>query len=267
MGMMQQEEVMEALEQQESQGMTRRALRIWAFVFVCLGILSRSVLQNGILHIQTVSPEELLEQMSASRLTMILTTAALVLQAVETCAIPIFLFLLVEGVGHTGNVGKYFLRVLGLAFLSEIPYNLAMSGKLWEPATRNPVFAMAVSLALFYFLKRYQGASPLHLVVKLFVFTAAMLWVGFLGVEYGPAILVLAVVLWLLRLHAKFRILGGAATAAVCSLFSPYFMASAMSFLILHFYNGQKGKENRLAGYLTYPILLLVGALATYLFL
>lgn len=257
---------MESLEMQRPQGLSTRALRIWALFFAAAGIIGRCVLQNGILGIHGMSAQELQELMSESKLNMILITASLVMQAMETCAIPIFLFLLVEGVRHTRSIGRYFLRVLGLAFLTEIPYNLAMSGTWLDPATRNPVFAMAVSLALMYFFRRYQERSPIHFMVKLLVCTAAVLWVGFLGVEYGLPILFLALVLWAIAPYPRLRILVGALASVLCCLFSLFFMASAMSFLILHFYQGEKGEGSTVANYLAYPALLLAAALGALLF-
>ena len=39
-------------------------------------------------------------------------------------------------------------------------------------------------------------------------------------------------------------------------------MAAPMGFLAIHFYNGEKGEENRLVNYLAYPVILLAVGLA-----
>lgn len=256
---------MDSLTERPATGLSTQALRIWAIVFTAAGIIGRGLLQNGILHLNDLNGEELLSLLSTSKVSMILATAALLLQAVETCAVPIFAFLLVEGMKHTSSVRMYFVRILAVAMISELPYNLAMSGSWVDMQTRNPVFGLLFSLVVLYFFRRYGEKNPGHYLVRIMVILAAVLWLGFLGVEYGLPTLVLTLILWAVRNQPKYRILVGALAAVVCCLFSLFFMAAAMSFLILHFYEGERGEGNRLVNYGIYPmLLLLVGLVANY---
>ena len=248
-----------------SAGLSSRALRAWALVFTVAGILGRGLLQNGILQVNVLNGDELMDLLNGSRNSMILATIAIVLQAVETCAVPIFVFLMVEGLQHTASVQKYFLRVLAVALLSELPYNLTMSGKWVDMQTRNPVFGLLIGLAVLYFFRRYGKKTPGDYLIRLFVVLAAVLWIGFFGIEYGLPTLILSLVLWTVRNQPKYRILVGALATVICCLFSLFFMAATMSFLILHFYEGEKGDGCRLVNYGMYPaFLLLVGLIANY---
>ena len=64
---------------------------------------------------------------------------------------PLYCFLLAEGIHHTRNPRKYFLRLLFIAMITEIPYDLLFSGQLtWA---KNSVmvtlllgFAMGISM-------------------------------------------------------------------------------------------------------------------------
>lgn len=253
---------MERLNEKRTGGLSTRGLRIWGVLFLAAGIFGRSVLQNQFLGMATGSGEQLKLLMDSSDDAMIIATVALLLQAVETCAVPIFSFLLVEGVQHTSNFGKYAARVAGVAVLSEIPYNLAMGGKLLDLDTRNPAFALVLCLILLYFHKRYEERSARNTAVKVIVCMAAVMWSLMLRVEYGVAMVILTWVLWVFRKNSTYQGFAGATAAVVCSLTSPFFMAAPMSFLVIHGYNGEKGEENRVLNYMAYPLLLLVIGIA-----
>ena len=249
---------MERLNEKRTGGLSGRGIRLWGLVFLVAGILGRSVFQNRFLGMGESSGQQLMALMEGSDDAMIIATIAMLLQAVETCAVPIFSFLLVEGFQHTADFGKYAASIMGVAVLSEIPYNLAMVGKILDLNTRNPAFGLVLCLVLLYFYRRYEERNLQNTTVKALVVIAAMLWAVMLRVEYGVALVLLTCVLWIFRRNSAYQGFVGATAAVVCSLTSPFFMASPMSFLVIHGYNGEKGKENRVMNHLAYPALLLI---------
>ncbi len=258
---------MERLKKERSTGLTSNAVRTWGMLFLFAGIVGRSILQNRLLGIGQLSSKELLELLGASQSTMILASAALVLEAVETCAVPIFAFLLVEGFLHTKDLKRYALRLTGLALLSELPYNLAISGVLWEPNSRNPVFALLIGLALMFFFRYYGEKSVKNLAIKAFVLAAGILWTVMLRIDHGLTLVILVSLLWALRNRGQMRTYVCAVAAVALSILSPYYVASPMGFLPVHLHNGELGGENKLFNYLSYPVLLLsVGLVAMLLF-
>lgn len=238
-------------------GIHSGALRTWGMLFVAAGVVSRSVLQRSLLGLGSISGAQLLETMSASESAMMIATMALVLQVLEACAVPIFAFLAVEGFTHTSDFKKYILRVLGLAALTEIPYNLALSGKFLDFSSRNPVFGIFLALVVLGFYKHYEGKSVKNVSIKAVITVSAMLWVGMLGIEYGMPMVLIAAVLWALRRNTLLANVAGATVSILCSLNSLFMMAAPMSFLAIHSYNGEKGEGNRAVNYLAYPTLLL----------
>lgn len=242
-------------------GLNRNALKALGMLFLVGGIIGRSVLQNRILGLGSVSTAELLAAMQARESTMIVATVALILQALETCAAPIYAFLLTEGFRHTSDLKKYFLRVLGVAAASEIPWNLAMGGRLLDTGSRNPVFALVLGLIMLYLLSRFADKKLYCFIAAL----AAFAWAWMLKVDQGVPMLLLILVLWLLREKPLYRGFVGAAAAVLCTAISPFYLASPMSFLMLHFYNGEAEEQNRLVNYLFYPAaLLIIGLMAMF---
>ena len=245
-------------------GTDRHTVRIWGLLCLALGTVGYAIFQNGLLG--NLSGEALLAAMQADSRIMGYATVAIVLNAINCCAAPLFAFLLVEGYGHTGNWIKYLLRVAGLAVLTEIPFNLAVGGSWIHTASRNPVFALALVLVMLYFFGRFGKSGVAGFAVKVMVTLAGMLWCVMLGIQDGAPLVLLAVVLWAFRSKPVLRMIFGCVAAFACSMFSPYYIASPIVFIILHFYNGENGESNIWVDYLSYPaILLALGLVGKYM--
>lgn len=242
-------------------GITVTALRTWGMIFLAAGVIGRGVIQNHILGFAGMSTQQMLEVLESSETAMNYVSLSIAMQALETCAAPIFAILLVEGILHTSGFTKYFTRVLGLALLTEIPYNLAVGKSFLDFGTRNPVFSLVLGMLLILFYQRYNTRGFKNLMIRILVTVAALLWVKMLSIEFGTAIIVILVVLWALRAKPMYRNFAGASAAIACSLFSPFFLASPMSFLIIHMCNWEKGEENRRVNYLMYPGMLLIATI------
>ena len=244
-------------------GLNSRGLHFWGMVFATLGIISRGVFQRHLLGMGTLSGSQLLETMNTNPDAMIYATAALLLLAVETCAVPVFVFLAMEGAQQTNHYLRYLGRVAVMALVSEIPYNLLVSGEVLDTSSRNPAFGVVLCLIMMYFYRRYEPVCPGNTALKAIVTAAAFLWSVMLRIEYGGCFVVLLGVMWLFRKKPLYRNLSTAVAAVVCSLMYPLFMAAPMGALVIHGYNGERGKVSRLRSYAAYPVLMLLVWLAT----
>lgn len=252
---------MERINERRETGLTATALRTWGFLFVLLGAAGMGILQNGLLGIGKLSVEAMVQAMQQSETVMILATVALILQAAEACAVPFFAFLLVEGAVHTSNMKKYMLRVAILALICELPYNLAIGGGIWVPDSRNPVFGILLCLIMLYL---YGQCKPV--LLKILITAAGVVWCEMLGVAHGSCTLLLVATLWAMRKKPQFRLFVACSVAVVCSVISPFYLASPMSFIAIHMYNGKPGERNRLVNYLCYPVILILVFVASKFF-
>ncbi len=251
---------MERLDNQRPSGIGGNALRTWGLLFLTAGVIGRGLLQTRLLGIGRISAAELLAAMEASPNAMIFATLSLVLQALETCAAPIFALLLVEGTQKTSNFGKYGLRVTALALITEIPYNLAIYGSFLYTDSRNPVFGLVLSMVLLYFYRRYAAPGIKNVLIRVVVTAAAILWAQMLGIDSGACMVVIVAVLWIFRKNVLYRNFAGAAVTVVCTVISPFYLAAPMGFLAVHAYNGEESTNSRIVNYLAYPVILLIAA-------
>lgn len=229
------------------------ALRAWGMLFLAAGVIGRGIIQNRMLGIGQLTTAQMIEIMGTGS-NMTLATVSLVLQAMETCAVPIFALLLVDGFRYTADFKAYLARILKLGVLTEIPYNLLMGNAL---SSRNPVFGIAFGMLLLYFYQLYAEKGLKNTLIKLAVTAAAVVWCEMLSIEFGAALVLVTAGLWPNRERPLYRNLTGATMSIVCSVISPFFMAAPMSFLAIHFYNGEKSTNSRLVNYLAYPAMIL----------
>lgn len=242
-------------------GLNRSTVTMIGLLLLALGAMGRGIIRTRFLGMGLVDSNQLLEILNASG-GMQAAAAALALEGLESCAAPIFAVLLIDGFQKTSNWGRYFLRVLGVAVISEIPYNYVFSGKYLDMHSRNPVWSMVLCLLMLYLFQYYKGRQFGRILIKIVVAMAALLWSLLFSVQFGPLMLLLVMVLWALRDRPAISMCSGAAAAVCCCVVNPLYMFSPFGFLIAHFYNEEKGFSIRLIQYLMYPLMLLLVALA-----
>ena len=74
-------------------------------------------------------------------------------EVVGMTAISIYAYLLVQGVRHTSSMGKYALSVLVFALVSEVPYDLALYGKVWSWESQNTLWTVLIALITLWIMR------------------------------------------------------------------------------------------------------------------
>lgn len=249
---------MERLRTEQPRGLTRAGIRKWGMLFLVMGLFGRSIILNRYLGIADMTSDQLLQAMNSGADVMTAVTFALICQFVEACGVPIFCLLLAEGIAHTANGAKYIARILGVAVISEIPFNFAMSGNLLDTSSRNPVFGILMAAILLFLYNRYSEKTALNFLYKAAFTIAAIFWSALLRIDNGIVCVFLSVVFWAFRQKPNIRNLMAGVAAMLCSFLSIFFMVAPMGMMVLHFYNGEKGEENRMVSYLFYPVVLII---------
>lgn len=194
-----------------------------------------------------------------------------VLRCVGRLAFPIFAFFIAEGYAHTRDFGRYFQRLVILAVVSEIPFNLE-NGAVFDLTRQNVLFTFCLALLTLRGLEalgrergfgRWAGCG----LVLAAGFAAGEL----LRTDYGGwGVVTVALLylcrdgkyakLWLLLAMAAVNGLGmGSLTMPVFGGEIPIQIFAVAALPVIWLYNGQAGPKGlRRAFYVFYPAHLLV---------
>lgn len=259
-------------------GISAQGMRIWGLMFLLLGALGYGFFGNALIPSYGVDAEGI----TLAPFSMV--TVGSILQIIYYCAIPIFCFLLVEGMKHTVSAKNYALRVTALALATELPFNLCMTGKLlgalsfegglhlnMASFSLNPVFGTLLCLILLIFFRQYSQKNAKNIAIKVVLWLVAFLWVSMLHIEDANRMLLIVPVLWFFRDKKGMQVLFGCIITMVSCIFNMNTLAfigcciAPLTFMLVHFYNGERGESNRFINYFAFPAMLLaIGLLAKY---
>lgn len=189
-------------------------------------------------------------------------------------AFPIFCFQLTEGFSYTHSRGRYALRLGLFALVSEVPFDLAFRGAVWDGGYQNVFFTLLLGLlalwgwdALARRLPRWAhwpAALP-----PLLLCAAAAEW---LATDYGAFGVALILVLGVSRyaerdaggqeLRLPPVVPGALVILIYCFLENNWIeIVAVLGLELTLLYNGQRGRSSRWGFYLFYPahLLALVG--------
>ena len=149
-----------------------------------------------------------------------------------------------------------------MALATEIPYNLAIGGRLFELSSRNPVFGLFICLVMLFFYGRYQEKGLKNTLIKLLISVAAFLWCAMLRIDHGTCMVVMVGFVWLAREKSNVRAMYAFCAAMLCTALNMYYLGCCLSCIMLHRYNDERGEQNVKFNYAFYPALLLIVGIA-----
>lgn len=193
-----------------------------------------------------------------------------ILRCVGRLAFPLFAFMAVEGYLHTRSLKKYLLRLLMLAVISEIPFDLLVSGSVFDPMHQNVIWTIILGLCC---IRAFENISAdLKKMLSAVVIIASLAAAIIASVDYSSA--------GVLTLLAFYAFRGNTVRCRLMQLLSlafinlvllggiefafPYQALAVLSLPIIWLYDGSQGPHNgfiKAANYLFYPAHMLILAL------
>ena len=150
----------------EKKGISGSTIKIIAVVAMLIdhigaAVLARQLMAEGLGNLATST--DVTEVMNWLMEHALLYYGYIGIRAIGRLGFPIFCFLLVEGFQKTRNVKKYVLRMGLFALISEIPFNLAFTGRVMEFGYQNVYFTLFLglfTLCAYEFFAKYRQSGP-----------------------------------------------------------------------------------------------------------
>lgn len=171
-------------------------------------------------------------------------------------AFPLFAFFLVEGFFKTGNRKKYLASLLIFGIISEIPFDMALSGVFFEPNSNNIMFTLALMLITIWIIdilkEKMQNMSKYIWYPVSFVIVGIMCIISMVtGLDYEYHAIMIGYLFYIFYNKRVFAIFLG-----YLAIFKEVW--SLLGFSLILTYNGKRGKQNKLFNYCFYPVHLLI---------
>lgn len=135
------------------------------------------------------------------------------LTCVGRLAFPVFAFMAVEGYFHTHSFKRYALRLLVLAVISEVPFDLMYGGTWFYPFHQNVIWTLLIgllSIRIMEAVRETQKKWVYVIVVAVVLIAGAVLGTVCMVDYYGAGVLIVFV-FYLFRGRSWWCLLGQAA--------------------------------------------------------
>lgn len=173
-------------------------------------------------------------------------------------AFPIYCFLLIEGIRHTSNWKKYAIRLAILAFISEVPFDLALFGGItWK--YQNVFFTLLLGLLAVQCDLELQKRNHYGEGIIAFLIAAFIAWK--MHTDYGAFGIAFIMTFYYLRNNLLFLTLGIGAIGLYMGMSEPFCVAAIIPIACYNGKQGYKSKALQLTWYFIYPIHLILFAI------
>ncbi|MBQ3556810.1 MAG: TraX protein [Oscillospiraceae bacterium] len=177
-------------------------------------------------------------------------TVYYIMRKIGRLAFPIFCFLISEGLVHTRDRSRYILRLFCFAVISELPFNILVSGNLFYAGKQNVFFTLLLGSLLICISERERSEGE-NAILMAFILAVAVL----IKPDYGLSGVILILLIYCFRTRPALQ----AVTAY--PLLSGGFAALA-AFIPINLYNHRRGfiksPALKYAFYIFYPLHILL---------
>lgn len=177
-------------------------------------------------------------------------------------AFPIYCFLLVEGMHHTRNAGKYILRLCIGMLIAELPFDMLFEGHFcW--ASQSVMVTLTLGAVMLFLMGKTENKVLQAVIAVPFAALAELACCDYGG--WGIAMIAMFAIIeqlpFRIMLLGALSVLMPSAKVAFGSMNISVQMFSILGMLPIYFYSGEKltdSKAIQWAFYLFYPLHILI---------
>ncbi len=237
-------------------GSTIKIIAIVAMLIDHIGavIIERMINQLGANSLNTANLQELMQFITKNGGILLIDV---LMRAIGRIGFPIFCFLLVEGFLHTKNVTKYALRLLAFALISEIPFDLGFSGRLFYWGYQNVFFTLFIGLLVMIAYRAIEGLQIkkyIKIILDILALGAGIVISMLLKTDYGTTYGIGVICIMALYIFRKNKVLQ---ITAGCITFV-WEITALFAFIPIGLYNGKRGLRLKYFFYAFYPLHLFI---------
>ncbi|MBO7387623.1 MAG: hypothetical protein J6U15_07440 [Lachnospiraceae bacterium] len=111
----------------------------------------------------------------------VISTVMIIMRIIGRFGFPLFAFLMVEGFTHTRSVKKYAINLLVFALISELPFNLGFSSRLFYPGYQNVFVTLLLGLLCLWCINEFGEKKQWSEKLAPLFYVAAALFGAFAG--------------------------------------------------------------------------------------
>lgn len=182
------------------------------------------------------------------------------MRCIGRIAFPLYCFMLSEGAAHTSSRPGYMLRLLIAAIISEIPYDMMISGKAFDMGHQNVILTLALGLAAIWAYDALGGIKRFY--ISLPAAALAIAAAALIKSDYGWYGAATVFIFYLFRQNRLYQVFAFTLLVYIIHFPSDINMFALLAALPICLYNGRPPvRRMRYAFYLYYPVHMLIIAL------
>lgn len=237
-------------------GITSTGLKIIAVVIMLIDHLGASILER---YITANGATDAMYNFDFSGPMGKYIIADAIIRLIGRLAFPIFCFCIVEGFHYTHSKRNYFSRMFLFALISEIPFDFAHETTIWNFEHQNVFWTFTIAMAGLWLAEtiaeRRTGQKGNKLIMLGTMIIACVIAYA-LNTDYDIMGILTVYVMYFVRTRGRKRTMAWG--SLILTLGNIVEFTAFLDIILIHFYNGKRGRGMKYFFYVFYPLHLLI---------